>query len=304
MNNHTLNDIRIAHLILAHKDPEFIHYLAERLSAFSDVYIHIDKRKDESEFKKRLKNNRHCFFTKKRFRCDWGGSGAINAEIELIKNAQSNTAYDRLIFLQGADYPIKSDHFIINYFKNNRDIEFIRGCCCTNSSNSYFYGKCRYYMYYNNPNFIKRAINSFTFKSKITLRKGYINDLGKRYNIYWGSAQWALTGKCANYIIDFFDKHKKFNKWFKHAFPADELYFTTVVMNSPFRNYTSHSGPEKEKEGLVNWMNLDYFVYLPGKIKIFTMEDYELLKSRPELYARKMDVQNSMGLIKQLDLLE
>lgn len=75
-------------------------------------------------------------------------------------------------------------------------------------------------------------------------------------------------------------------------------------MNSPFRTHTSYSGPEKEKEGLVNWINLDYFVYLPGKIKIFTMEDYELLKSRPELYARKMNLQNSMSLIKQLDLLE
>ena len=68
-----------------------------------------------------------------------------------------------------------------------------------------------------------------------------------------GAPQWALTGECVKYILDFSKSHQKFNRYFKHVFAPDETYFHSVVYNSPFSDKTSASGAEPEKQGLVNW---------------------------------------------------
>lgn len=120
--------------------------------------------------------------------------------------------------------------------------------------------------------------------------------------VYWGSAQWALTYNCSKYIVDFYKNHPHFNKWFKSSFPSDELYFPTVVMNSPYRSNTTYHGPEPEKKGLCNWRNLHYFEY-PKYIRVFTKEDFQFLKKLKELYIRKVNTECSSGLLDLIDSL-
>ena len=71
-----------------------------------------------------------------------GGVSAVEAEIELIREALHHGEYDRLVFLQGADYPIKPSADIKRFFEDNHDVEFIRGCNCTDSKDPYFWNRC------------------------------------------------------------------------------------------------------------------------------------------------------------------
>ena len=293
--------MKIAHLILAHIDADHIKKLVKRLIIFSDVFIHIDANSNIDEFKSDLKQYENCYFLEDRHHCEWGGINAVRAELKLIKMALEKGDYNRLVFLQGADYPLKSNREIIDFFKTNSSVEFIRACCVTDEADTYFYDKCRYYLFYNNKNFIKKIFNKITRCFHIKLRDGYIRDGKEKYRVFWGSAQWALTGNCAKYILDFYENHLQFNKWFYHAFPADELYIQTVVMNSPYRDKTLYRGPESPKRGLSNWRNLHYFEYLPGKIRIFTDKDFEYLHTRSELYIRKVNSNDSSRLIEMFD---
>lgn len=293
--------MQIAHLILAHDDPKHIGRLVRRLSSFSDVFIHIDKNADINVFKDAVGNIENCFFAEKRIHCAWGSWNPVVAEIELIRVALEHEKYDRLVFLQGADYPLKSNEYMKSFYQNNQGVEFVRACCCTGVADPYFYEKCRYLLFYNNTNKLKTLANIITMKYQIKLRDGYIRDDGKKYKVYWGSAQWAITGKCANYILEYYDTHAKFNRWFWNSFPADELYFSTIVMNSPFRDATLYHGPEPAKRGLVEWRNLHYFIYLPGKIKVFNETDFELLSNRSELYVRKVNTKESTVLLDRIE---
>lgn len=293
--------MRIAHLILAHTDPRHIARLIKRVSTFSDVFVHIDAEADINSFLSEAGEVENCFWIQKRVHCSWGGWNAVIAEIELIRFALRQNDYDRLVFLQGADYPLKSNRRIEKFYRKYPDVEFIRACCCTGVKSPYFYEKCRYFLFYNNVNRLKTLANLITLNFHLKLHSGYIREKGRKYKVYWGGAQWALTGDCAKYVVEFYDTHKLFNHWFLHAFPADELYFTTVVMNSPFRNATSHHGPEPAEKGLVNWRNLHYFEYPPGKIKVLSEEDYGMLKKRPELYVRKVTTEDSSSLLDLLD---
>lgn len=295
--------MRIAHLIMAHQDPEHVNRLASRLSSFSDVYIHIDRKANLEQFQK-LNHIKNVHYLTNRIEIEWGGWNSVAAEVNLLKAALEQGAYDRLIFLQGADYPIKSNEEIRQFFEARPDIEFIRGCNCTQSKEYYFRLRCYSYWMRNHLrgySLMKRAWNRITNDLRIEIRDGYASGDGVRHEVFWGSAQWAITGRCAAYIVDFYDHHPHYNRWYYHCFPADELYFTTLIMNSGFAEKTTFGGPEKEVMGLVNWRNLHYFEYIPGQIRVFTDHDYDEIKNRDELYVRKVNTRDSRQLLNLLD---
>lgn len=294
--------MKLAHLILAHKDPEHIGRLANILAEYSDVYIHIDCSANEELFRKAVGEAANIRFIPGggyRKRCWWGGAEVIGAEIELLRAAMQLKEYDRLVLLQGADYPLKSGKEIISFFEKNRKAEFIHCTPCSGSDDPYFYKRCRCYYFYDNPNYFKRAWNKFITRFPVPVRDGFIHERDKKLKVYWGSALWAITGACANYIIDFYDSHKKVVQWFRHAFPADELFFNTIVMNSSFAENTFYNNTESVK-GLVNLRNLHFFEY-PTVIKVFTIADLPMLQRQEDLYIRKVNTQESTELLNAID---
>lgn len=295
--------IKIAYLVLAHTDPKHIARLANKVSESDniDVYIHIDKKIDITPFIELIPENNSVFFIKERYSVSWAAYSSIKATLALIKKASENNQYDRFILLQGLDYPLVSNSQMISFFEENAGVEYIRACKITGSNDIYHSKKCECYWFYEQPNFIKKAINKITNTIPIRLRRGYIKDNG-RYDIYWGSAQWALTGDCIKYIMDFVKTHPKFNDYFKYVFAPDETYFQTIVFNSIISENTFSSGAEPEKRGLTNWRNLHYFEY-GNSIKIFDENDYETLVNSGCLFFRKATTEKSTSLLDKIDKL-
>lgn len=295
--------MKIAFLILCHTDEEHIARLVNKITENENFYafIHVDKKSDIKKFKKKLDESESVVFLRNRYSISWGGYSAIEATMELIKYANKYKNFDRYVLLQGLDYPIKSNEYIYKYFKENANVEFIRGCNITESKDKYFYSRCRYYLFYENINRFKKIFNKLNYLLDLKLKSGYIYD-DKKYTVYWGSAQWALTKECIEYIIKFYDKNKKFNEYFKYTFPVDELYFTSIVFNSHFNKMTIKHGDEKEKRGLVNWRNIHYFEY-PKEIKVFSEKDYEKLINCKELFCRKVNTSISKALLDKIDIL-
>jgi hypothetical protein len=208
--------------------------------------------------------------------------------------------FDRYVLLQGLDYPLASNEKIDSFFSEFSKNEFIRACNVSISKKEYFYSKSRYFLFFDRPNLVKKIANKLTRVFKLKLKKGFFSHDQKKYQIYWGSAQWALTNDCIKYILSF-EHLVQVNKYFYHIFPADELYFHTLIFNSCFRDKTTFKGPELEKVGLTNWRNLHYFEY--GKnIKIFNEVDYEFPLSRNELFVRKVSSISSKKLLDKIDM--
>lgn len=292
--------MKLAHLILAHKDSTHIGRLSRKLSGYSDVYVHIDLSVDEEPFRNAVGNVDNVFFVRQRFRCWWGGYNVIQAEMELLMTAMQAQTYDRLVFLQGADYPLKSGKDILSFFRLHKNTEFIRCSPCSYSKDPHLYRRCCCYWFYDDPNLLKRVWNKLNMILSIPLRSSVIHEKDMKLEVYWGCAQWALTGECARYIINFYLSHKKVNQWFKHAFPVDELYINTIVMNSAFAQNTLYKNQEVIKM-LVNLRNLHYFEY-PSAVKVFTIEDFKMLQNLDELYCRKVNTDESTELLDMIDV--
>lgn len=295
--------MKIAHLILCHNDPQHITRLCKRLSEFSDVYVHVDAQSDLSLFTNDLQSLSNIHFLSKRIDIKWGSFLAIQAVMELLRKAMGTDTYDRYVLLQGADYPIMSNSEIVDYFDVHKDVEFIRGCRLSESNLSYFRRKQYGYWFYLHRNIFTRLHNNLWVKAfdlfPLKMRKGYVCSDNRKMELYWGSAQFSITGTAAQYLLDYYDRHPDFNRYFVHAFPCDEMYVQTVLFNSPFLEKTM-CGIEAPFPNPDHFLAVHYFEY-PTQIRIWKEDDFDFLRSTGKVYCRKVNTETSAKLLDLLD---
>ena len=118
--------MKIAFLILCHKNPVQINYLIDTLDDKDvDFYLHIDKKSNIiNEIKK--KDNIYFLDKSKRLDIKWGQSQMIHATVNLIECAlNNNIKYDYFWFLSGQDFPIKSISYIKDFLEKNKERNYI-----------------------------------------------------------------------------------------------------------------------------------------------------------------------------------
>lgn len=303
--------MKIAFLNLCHCDPVIVARTARRLTENPnmDMYIHVDLKSDIQPFIEALDGQRQVYFVKDRRTVYWGGFGAIEATIALLKGAvASDRKYDRFVILQNLDYPLKGNSQILHFFEKNSNKEFIRACKIAKSKDWHFQEKYKLFHDFDDPFYLtdKRGWKRIFHNVKKVLKSvktigfdGVIHEKDGDYPIYYGAAQWAVTRECAEYFIQFYETHPYYNQKMRHIKFPDEEYFHTIVHNSRFK-YQCHVYDEPEKRWLVNWRNLHYYEY-PGEIVVFTKEDYPKLRRRKELFVRKVRSGISDELLDLLD---
>ena len=73
--------MRIAHLIMAHKNPGQLERLIVTMKhTMFDLYIHLDKKTDIKSFR-HLDKHDNVFFIMYRIECNWGGYSFVKAKV-------------------------------------------------------------------------------------------------------------------------------------------------------------------------------------------------------------------------------
>ena len=282
--------MKIAYIIIAHIDPEHISRLSDKLTKGTahHAFIHVDKKVPIEPFIEAVGINGQVHFVSDRVDVKWSAMSSIHATINIFRQAyQYNPHFDRYIIIQGLCYPIRSNHEIVNFFMQDKDHEFIKASNETQSKNWLDRHKYVLYWYPDAKNIFQKAINLFNrlmmkVGLKIPFRRPSITIDEKKYEIYRGWAHIAITGKAVAYILDFYDKNPKFNKYFSTVLCSDESYFHTILYNSPFINNLPEVRGRNE-----NKHNVLYFEY-PDEVRIFKYKaEYQLLYDTGLLYFRK-----------------
>ena len=241
--------MKIAFLNLCHTDPKIVARVADKLTKNPDfdMYIHVDLKSDIEPFQELLKDNKQVYFTKQRQKVYWGGYHAILATYILLEEAlASPRKYDYVVLLQNLDYPIKSNEYIQDFFEKNKGTEYIRGCHIAKTKDWHYAEKYKIYntrdkdFYLNNHSkFVKLLWDGMNaIKSISTIGfNGVHKENGENIELYYGTAQWAVTRECAEYMVEFKNSHPKFNKRMQHIKFPDEEYFHTIVHNSRFKEH-------------------------------------------------------------------
>ena len=280
--------LKTAYLILAYEDPIQLKSLVSELKGSADVYIHINQRSDIKPFISALSDVRSSgkiAFTRRRYKIRWAGYGIVQATFELLDTALQNDSYDRIILLTGLSYPVKSPAEITKFFLDNMDINFVP----SRTLDSKVHSKLKHYYFYDHI-IIHRLIGSIRriFPGFLKRKNNidFIEYEGRKF-LYRGNApNWAITGKCAEYLLDFYKKNTAFNEVFRYIHAPDDLYVATVL-------YASHFRPTLETD---NNIFLDKWT---GN-RTFDMASLEEILGSGKVYARKFRSGQSDELIRAL----
>lgn len=293
--------MKIAYVILAHKDSDHIKRLSNKLTINTDnkVFIHLDKKINLNKFKENCPETEKIKYVLKREEVYWGGFSSIISTINVFEEILFEKEYERVVILQGLDYPIKSNKEINNFFEKNKNLEYIKAFNETDTKDIVNLHKYCFYWYLDKNNFLKNCINRINtvlLKLKILIRfkKPYIYVNNIKYKIYRGWAHIALTKNAVQYIVNFYNKNKEFNKYFQTIYASDESYFHTILYNSYFKKNTvlKKEVSEKQRENM-SILNLTYFEY-PKFVKVFKkIEELKKIDKKEYLYIRKVDSDSS-----------
>ncbi len=210
--------------------------------------------------------------------------------------------YDRFVLMHGAVYPIKSSAEIDQFFTRHPDTEFIKACDATASKLRYLYGKARYRMFFDRPNFVKKVWNRLTRLLDSTCIVAASVE-GQDWHVYWGSAQIALTRACVSHILKF-ENDETLRRYFgKRLLPPTSLRTSTpsysTLFSASVHLRVAYMGKPRGMR-LVNLRNLCYFEY-PRSVTTLVAADFERLRRLPELYIRKVTSAESTPLLDKID---
>lgn len=289
--------MKIAYLILAHKEPEQLKQLVKRLRTNQVLFfIHIDKNSDINTYKSQFENDTDVTIISC-FNSYWASFNLVKAELALLKKAYKSKA-DRFVLLSGQDYPIKSNEYIKDFFQKNKEVGFIEGDKLPDYNwvehQNGLFRVNRFHFYINKrwrafpPHSKKKYISSFF--NNLALITYFLFFKSKIFEHYYHGGQWwALSLKQVEYILK---EEPRYLNSFKFSYASDELFIQTILYNAPSQMFKI----QKNHLHFIYWPNSDS--PNPG---ILTEKQLALLKKSSCLYARKFNHYNSLQVIKEID---
>lgn len=263
----------------------------------NDIYLHVDKKAkdfDPEAIKAQVKKS--GFYLAPRQKIFWGHTSIVKCELTLLKMATANQKYQYYHLLSGVDFPLKSQDYIHEFFRDNNK-EYVTYYKEGDGKGEYLQ-KVRYY--YPFMRFIGRVdFEGQSLKKKALRRLRTINmeyqdsqrakgtDRTKKYpdiEFVKGDQWFSITDDLARYILS---KKRQILKMFRFTDGPDEFFVQTIAYNSQFKDSIA---TEVIRE--IDWER--------GAPYEFVYSDLEYLKTSSKLFARKICYENQPELVDEL----
>jgi hypothetical protein len=268
--------MRIAHLIIAHKNPGQLERLIVTMKhTMFDLYIHLDKKTDIASFRQ-IERHENVYFIKNRIVCNWGGYSIVRAILNSIDEVlNSGKEYEFINLMSGQDYPLKSTNDIYQYLSERLGNSFV---AYEPLDNVWWVDAVTRYEFYHFTDlkligryFLQKIVNALMPRRKFPLN---LTLYGSKKSTWW-----VLNADAARYLVSFVQDNSKLDRFMKFTWGADEFLITSIIMNSPF------------KDKVVN-DNLRYVDWSSGDVhpKILSKDDLPDLIKADQYFARKFDI--------------
>jgi hypothetical protein len=279
--------MRIAFIILAHKQPAQLHRLLTRLSHPNiDCYVHIDAKCRIEDYVEAL-SLPQVYTVSSRVDVIWAGWSIVQATLNGMEAARrSGKQYTYITLLSGQDYVIKTTEHIYHTLTQPSSRQYI-GLISAKDLQPMMSKVNNYHLVeYNFPGKYKFA-NLLT--KVLPARKPPFG-----LEIYSGSTWWTLTQDCVNYILNYIRENPSLVRYFKLTWGPDEFVFQTILMNSPYKEavtgYDLH---------YIDWGN-DRSIG-QNHPKTLGLEDVEPMLKSDRLVARKFEMDKDPTLLDKID---
>ena len=287
MNKHAI-------LVVAYKNIEQILEYIELLDEDFYFYIQVDaKSKISQERIEKLRLSKNVKFIEKIYKVNWGGKSFIDVLLLLAKEALKDKNIKYIHTSSEADLPLQSPKYIKEFFIKNEGKQFLDIFSLPDDRwPNGGLDRFNLYNFYDQFN----AKTKIGFKIIMSLLK-IQNIIGINRNItknspplYGGSTWLSLSYSCMKYAVNYADENPKFMKSLENTFAAEEIYFQTVLMQSPFQNDLVND----------NLFYIDWEFRNGNSPANLDISDLEKLKASEKLFARKIQAPISDNLKREL----
>lgn len=277
--------MRIAFIILAHKQPSQLQRLLQRLAHPGvDCYVHVDAKCDLQDWETAL-SLPQVYTVPERVKVTWAGWSILQATLNSMRAVmESGERYGYITLLSAQDYILKPVGYIYDFLNSRQGSgeQFIN--VISDEALAPMMSKM------NNYHFVE-----YNFPGKYKFAGLLTALLPKRrpplgFKLYCGSAWWTLTPDCVEYCLQFEKAHPQLYRYFKYTWGSDEFLIQTILMNGPYREQVTGD-------------NLHYIDWSAGKEhpKTFGPEDLIKLQGSGKLFARKFDAEKGAAVMDLLD---
>lgn len=260
--------MRIAYIISAYRKPGHLVRLIRRLhtGAGTAFFVHVDAKTDETTNRLMVEGVRDLGQVRflPRHACHWGGFGHVAASLKGIEELlESGFGADYAVLLSESDYPIKTNAFISEFLdaRNGRSF-FMHFPLPSESWSGGGLGRIQDW-----------HLRWRRLHVRLPLRRSLPLDLTP----WGGSAYWCLSRGAVETVHRFVHEHPEYVRFFRHVDIPDEMFFQTILLNSPLADEC-------------DYVRLHYTEWgrTPAPA-VLTKGDYPHLAASDCLFARKFD---------------
>jgi hypothetical protein len=287
--------MKIAYLMLFHKDPRLLHRAIETLSSKDcGFFVHIDQKSDIRGFSAITGDN--ISFCKERIPVHWSGFSQIEATMLLVRQAlESSANYDYFIFFQGSTYPLRSGRYIQRFLEENRGWEFMN--LVKMPARGYPLSKINTLMYPAHMPIRRFAARAL---AKLGVAQRDYRKYLKGLEAYAGNAWWALSREACQYLVEFVTSNPHVQEYFRKTLVPDESFFHTILGNSPLRPRIRRSFVYADWSTLGShpaMLNEEHLRFFAAQEKVWVEDEWG---SGEMLFARKFS-DDRLDLLQQID---
>lgn len=245
-----------------------------------NIYIHLNKigEIDYNNFKKSIAHLSHVHVYSQ-YKIKWGGRNHLLALLYLSKQALHSPDNIYFHYITGQDLPVKSVSYFINELNLTKDylqtvpypVSYI-----PSGTKDWF----EYYQFYDlldAKKYLKYLKLIKNFQNKIGYKRSFDGFFEKKF---YGSTYWSLTRSTLDYVINYTKSNPQFLRRLRFTFAAEEIYVTSVIMNSPYA-----SNVVNDNLRFMKWERAGR----GGSPSVLDISDFDAVNSSNKLFARKFE---------------
>jgi hypothetical protein len=273
--------MQIAYIVSAYKYPAQLARLLRRLqSGRASFVVHVDRKTSRRTLREMLERTDDVPDVRflPRHICHWGGFGHVRATLKGIDDLLARgVPFDYAVLLTGQDYPLRSPAAIERFFKDAEGRSFMNHWPLPFA-----------------PWGARGGLERIEDWHVITYRRLHLalpleRKIPGGLQPFGGGAYWCLARPVVEYIHEYLARDPAYVRFFEHVFVPDELFFQTIVINSPLRDTVVNDNLR-----YIDWSREP----APAVLRV---DDFPTLVSSDKLFARKFDLTVDDRILDLLD---
>ena len=307
--------MKLAYLILAHKDPAHVRRLVQEIQhPRASVFLHVDKKSPIRPFRESL-GGLDVTLLEDRTKVYWASFSTLKGIMKVIEASLSDPKkFSRFCLLSGSDYPIKPNQYIFEFLSESENNFLDISVNLSSDSNR---NAVTGYHFKDVP-WLNPMVSAEGFTDKVLTfalnRTVWALGLDKRrrspppgFDFYRGSTWWCLTREAVEYVRDFCRNDPRIYNYSRFVHAPDEVLIHSILMNarSDFLDIDAArvavspasfaSADNVYGVHYIDWRNEG------SHPRVLTSDDFEGLRQSTALFARKFDPLASAALLDMID---